>query len=212
MVALVPGADADSRGASSICSRRMRDAGRRRRRACQAAPGRRRHRSATISPRSSRREHEADDITREVLQDVRRVFVTPFDRSAITDLIGVMDDAIDQMNGTAKSIELYEVTSFEPQMRDMAGIIVEAARVTAEAIPLLRSLGQQCRPPARSDRAADPDRRPCRRYPRCRPEGAVQGARQRPRRWISSSAAKSTAISKGSSTGSRMSRTRSRAS
>ena len=88
-----------------------------------------------------KREHEADDITREVLQDVRRVFVTPFDRSAITSLIGVMDDAIDQMNGTAKSIELYEVTTFEPQMRDMAGIVVEAARVTAEAIPLLRSLG-----------------------------------------------------------------------
>ena len=87
------------------------------------------------------REHDADDITREVLQDVRRVFVTPFDRSAITSLIGVMDDAIDQMNGTAKSIELYEVTTFEPQMRDMAGIVVEAARVTAEAIPLLRSLG-----------------------------------------------------------------------
>ncbi|GAA0324298.1 hypothetical protein GCM10009087_38250 [Sphingomonas oligophenolica] len=88
-----------------------------------------------------KREHEADDITRDVLQDVRRVFVTPFDRSAITSLIGVMDDAIDQMNGTAKSIELYEVTTFEPQMRDMSGIIVEAARVTAEAIPLLRSLG-----------------------------------------------------------------------
>lgn len=87
------------------------------------------------------REQQADDITRDVLQDVRRVFVTPFDRSAITSLIGVMDDAIDQMNGTAKSIELYEVTSFEPQMRDMSGIVVEAARITAEAIPLLRSLG-----------------------------------------------------------------------
>src|SRR3546814_4335893 len=45
-----------------------------------------------------RREHQADDITREVLFDVRRVFVTPFDRSAIIDLIGTMDDAIDQMN------------------------------------------------------------------------------------------------------------------
>jgi uncharacterized protein Yka (UPF0111/DUF47 family) len=87
------------------------------------------------------REHEADDITRDVLQDVRRIFVTPFDRSAITGLIGVMDDAIDQMNKTAKAIELYEVTSFEAPMRDMTGIIVEAARITAEAIPLLRSLG-----------------------------------------------------------------------
>jgi predicted phosphate transport protein (TIGR00153 family) len=87
-----------------------------------------------------RREHEADDITRDVLQDVRRVFVTPFDRSAITDLIGTMDDAIDQMNQTGNVIGLYGVTSFEPQMRDMSGIIVEAARIVAEAVPLLRSL------------------------------------------------------------------------
>ncbi|WP_254605051.1 DUF47 family protein [Sphingomonas bacterium] len=87
-----------------------------------------------------RREQEADDITRDVLQDVRRVFVTPFDRSAIIALVGVMDDAIDQMNGTANSIRLYEVTQFEAGMRDMSGIIVEAARLTAEAIPLLRSL------------------------------------------------------------------------
>ena len=73
--------------------------------------------------------------------DVRRIFVTPFDRSAITDLIGVMDDAIDQMNSFASSITLYEVTEFAPQMRDMAGVIVEAARVTAEAVALLRSVG-----------------------------------------------------------------------
>jgi len=89
-----------------------------------------------------RREHQADDITREVLGDVRRIFVTPFDRSAITDLIGTMDDAIDQMNATAKTIALYELGEFEPQMRDMSGIIVEAARVTAEAMPLLRHLNQ----------------------------------------------------------------------
>lgn len=86
------------------------------------------------------REHDADDITREVLQDVRRVFVTPFDRSAITDLIGVMDDSIDQMNQTATTIGLYEVTEFAPEMREMAALAVEAARVTAEAIPLLRKL------------------------------------------------------------------------
>jgi uncharacterized protein len=85
-------------------------------------------------------EHEADDITRDVLQDVRRVFVTPFDRSAITDLIGVMDDAIDQMNGTATSIQLFGIREFTPQMRDMSAIIVEAARITQEAIPLLRNL------------------------------------------------------------------------
>jgi predicted phosphate transport protein (TIGR00153 family) len=88
------------------------------------------------------REQEADEIIREVLHDVRRTFVTPFDRSAITDLIGSMDDAIDQMHQTAKAITLFEVREFEPQMRDMSAIIVEAARITADAVPLLRSIGK----------------------------------------------------------------------
>jgi uncharacterized protein Yka (UPF0111/DUF47 family)/8-oxo-dGTP pyrophosphatase MutT (NUDIX family) len=86
-------------------------------------------------------EHKADNIIRDVLQDVRRTLITPFDRSAITSLIGVMDDAIDQMNATAKTITMYEVTKFDREMRDMSGIIVEAARITAEAMPLLRSIG-----------------------------------------------------------------------
>ena len=86
-------------------------------------------------------EHKADDITRDVLQDVRRILITPFDRTAITGLIASMDDAIDQMNGTAKAITLFELDSFAPQMRDMSGIIVEAARVTSEVVPLLRSIG-----------------------------------------------------------------------
>lgn len=86
-------------------------------------------------------EHRADDVTRDVLQDVRRILITPFDRTAITGLISVMDDSIDQMNQTAKAITLYELTEFEPQMRDMSGIIVEAARVATEVMPLLRSIG-----------------------------------------------------------------------
>ncbi len=87
------------------------------------------------------RENEADDITRDVLQDVRRILITPFDRTAITGLIAAMDDSIDQMNQTAKAIALYSFDQFEPQMRDMSGIIVEAARVTQEVVPLLRSIG-----------------------------------------------------------------------
>jgi len=88
------------------------------------------------------RENDADDIIRDVLVDVRKTLITPFDRTAITSLIGSMDDAIDQMNQTAKAIMLYEFKDFEPQMRDMAGIIVEAARLTADAMPLLRDLGR----------------------------------------------------------------------
>jgi predicted phosphate transport protein (TIGR00153 family) len=86
-------------------------------------------------------ETKADDVTREVLHAVRRTFITPFDRSAITDLISSMDDAIDEMQKTAKAITQFEVTSFEPQMCEMAALAERAARLVVEAMPLLRSVG-----------------------------------------------------------------------
>src|SRR6187455_698869 len=53
------------------------------------------------------REHDADNVTREVLIAVRRTFITPFDRGNIRDLITSMDNSIDQMQKTAKSIRLF---------------------------------------------------------------------------------------------------------
>lgn len=88
------------------------------------------------------REHDADEIIRQVLRTVRETFLTPFDRGAITSLIGSMDDAIDEMQAAVQAIDLYEVTHFEQEMKDMAAIIVDAARLTAEAIPLLRDVSR----------------------------------------------------------------------
>jgi len=90
----------------------------------------------------NRREHEADEIIRDVLTSVRRTFLTPFDRGAITSLIGAMDDAIDEMQDTARAISLYELSTFETEMRQMVGIIVEAADLTADAIPMLRDISR----------------------------------------------------------------------
>ncbi len=85
-------------------------------------------------------EHKADDVIRAVLTDVRTTFLTPFDRSAITALIGVMDDAIDQMHQTSGAVELYSVTEFDPEMQSMADLIVEASALTAKAMPMLRNI------------------------------------------------------------------------
>ncbi|MBX4896475.1 DUF47 domain-containing protein [Rhizobium bangladeshense] len=87
-----------------------------------------------------RLEDQADDITREVMQAVRRSFITPFDRGDIKDLIQSMDDAIDMMHKTVKTIRLFEQTSFDPGMREMGKIVVEAANLIAEAIPLLNRI------------------------------------------------------------------------
>jgi len=85
-------------------------------------------------------EQEADEITRQALIAVRRTFITPFDRTDIQDLVSSLDDSIDEMNRTAKSIMLYEVRRFEPQMQQMGDIILQASKLIFEAMPLLASI------------------------------------------------------------------------
>jgi uncharacterized protein Yka (UPF0111/DUF47 family) len=86
------------------------------------------------------REHDADDLIRRVLTEVRKTFLTPFDRGAITSLIGSMDDAIDEMLASARAIDLYQLRELRPEMKEIVGVIVEAAAVTSEAVPLLRNI------------------------------------------------------------------------
>ena len=86
------------------------------------------------------REHEADEIIRQVLTAVRKTFLTPFDRGAITSLIGAMDDAIDEMLAAARAIDLYGLRELRPEMKQIVGLISEAANVTAQSVPLLRDI------------------------------------------------------------------------
>jgi predicted phosphate transport protein (TIGR00153 family) len=88
-------------------------------------------------------EHRADDVTREVLIAVRRTFITPFDRGSIRDLITAMDNAIDQMHKTAKTVILFDVNAFTPEMKEMGDAIVKCAELSKEAVPLLRSISEQ---------------------------------------------------------------------
>jgi len=88
----------------------------------------------------ARHENAADEITRQVVEHVRRTFITPFDRADILDLIGSMDDAIDQMHKTAKATALFEQRTFQPHMRELGLLIVKTADLVAEAVPHLRSL------------------------------------------------------------------------
>ena len=90
-------------------------------------------------------EHEgrADAITRDTLLAVRRTFITPFDRGDIQGLVSSLDDTIDQMQKTAKAVQLFEVTRFDPAMQEMGGLILQSATITADALPLLRAIGQK---------------------------------------------------------------------
>jgi predicted phosphate transport protein (TIGR00153 family) len=85
-------------------------------------------------------EHEADSIAREILLGLRTTFITPFDRDDIQRLITSMDDAVDQCKRAAKAIILFEVMTFEPEMRTMADAIVECAELVQRAVSMLPDL------------------------------------------------------------------------
>jgi uncharacterized protein Yka (UPF0111/DUF47 family) len=89
------------------------------------------------------REQDADDVTREVLIAVRRTFITPFDRGNIRDLITSMDNGIDQMQKTAKTIMLFDQRAFTSQQKEMGDAIVTAAGLVQEAVPLLREISSE---------------------------------------------------------------------
>lgn len=88
------------------------------------------------------REDEADAVTREVVQAVRRTFVTPFDRGDIQGLIGRMDDAVDEMKKTAKAIALFEMREFSDDMRAMGDAIHRCSGLLREVVPLLSAISR----------------------------------------------------------------------
>lgn len=92
------------------------------------------------------REHDADEIIREVLSAVRQTFLTPFDRGSITALIGAMDDVIDEIQAAASAIELYEYTTFTTHQQQMADSALKATRLIVEALPLLRDVARNGNP------------------------------------------------------------------
>lgn len=92
--------------------------------------------------RLSTQEEEADQISYEVMQSIRRSFITPFDRSDIKALSSALDDAIDQMNKTGKTVMLYDVAAFQPNMRAMGDRIILLANIVADALPLMRDIGK----------------------------------------------------------------------
>jgi predicted phosphate transport protein (TIGR00153 family) len=88
------------------------------------------------------REHEADEIIRTVLNEVRQTFLTPFDRGAIIALIGAMDDTIDEIHACATAIELYDFSDFEPEMEEMAAKVLGALKMIDHGLPLLRDVAR----------------------------------------------------------------------
>ncbi len=85
-------------------------------------------------------EHRSDEITHAVMRQLNSTFVTPFDRQDIYALASRIDDVMDHMEAAADLVVLYELDELPEELPAVAQLLLEAARVTAEAMPRLQGL------------------------------------------------------------------------
>jgi len=84
-------------------------------------------------------EHTGDTITHQIMAQLHRTFVTPFDREDIALLAHTMDDITDFIHAAADAMLLYKVDRPGDRARELADIIVQGATELEKAMPLLRS-------------------------------------------------------------------------
>src|SRR3954451_17058408 len=82
-------------------------------------------------------EHEGDRITHELIDQINRTFVTPFDRDDMYRLAGVLDDVCDHIDDAAEKIIGYGAREIREPARRQADVIHRAASKLCEAIGML---------------------------------------------------------------------------
>jgi len=82
-------------------------------------------------------EHEGDTITHQIMAQLHRTFVTPFDREDIALLAHTIDDVTDFIQAAADAMLVYKVDHPSQRARELADIIVQAAAEVEKAMPEL---------------------------------------------------------------------------
>ncbi len=83
-------------------------------------------------------EHEGDTITHQIMDQLNRTFVTPFDREDIALLAHTLDDVTDFIQAAADAMFIYKVDRPGQSARELADAIVQSASEVEKALPQLR--------------------------------------------------------------------------
>ena len=93
-------------------------------------------------------EHRCDRMVHELVKELNRTFITPFDREDIHDLCTSLDDIVDLIDAAASRAVLFRVGSNVPDAPALAGVISRQAGKILEAVSHLKepeSILERCR-------------------------------------------------------------------
>ncbi len=83
-------------------------------------------------------EHAGDTITHQIIAQLHRTFVTPFDREDIALLAHTMDDVTDFIHAAADAMLIYKIDHPSQRAKELANIILGATNEMEKAVHGLR--------------------------------------------------------------------------
>ena len=100
----------------------------------QAAPDRRTPHVEALK----RLEHEADQVTHEVVNRLDRTFITPLDREDIHQLASDLDDVMDAMDGTARRAQIFRLGAAPQGVLRLLEVMQRMMTALSEAVNRLK--------------------------------------------------------------------------
>lgn len=93
-----------------------------------------------LSDQMREAEHQADEMTHEIVRRANSTFITPFDREDIYKLASALDDVMDFMEETVDLVNLYGLGHLPSDLAPQVEVLQRATQLTAEAMPRLRTM------------------------------------------------------------------------
>jgi hypothetical protein len=85
-----------------------------------------------------RLEHEADQVTHEVVNRLDRTFITPLDREDIHKLASDLDDVMDSIDDTARRAEIFRLGNAPDGVKQLTEVIERMVAVLFDGVSRLR--------------------------------------------------------------------------
>ncbi len=95
-----------------------------------------------IAERLRALEHENDEIAHVIYEELDKTFVTPIDREDLHALTSSVDDVIDMIESCSSRILVYHLRELTDPMREMIGLLRDAAHEIAACLIALHDLGK----------------------------------------------------------------------
>ena len=93
--------------------------------------------------RVKRIEHEADDLTHQIINKIDGTFITPLDKEDLHRLANILDDVVDTIETTVSRLVIYDIKEPHPALEGMLAVLVEVTAVTRQAVGCLRNMKER---------------------------------------------------------------------